>query len=186
MDIDFAPEDEAFRAEVRSFIEENYPKHLVGADRGELSKEDFLAWHKILAEKGWAAPSWPEEFGGTGWTVTQKYIWNEESAAFGTIPPLPFGVAMLGPVIYSFGNQEQKDWVLPGILSGETWWCQGYSEPGAGSDLAGLKTKAELDGDEYVVNGHKILTTLAQHADWMFCLVRTSSDGKPQEGISFC
>ena len=185
MDIDFAPEDEAFRAEVRSFIEENYPKHLVGADRGELSKEDFLSWHKILAEKGWVAPSWPEEFGGTGWTVTQKYIWNEESAAFGTIPPLPFGVAMLGPVIYSFGNQEQKDWVLPGILSGETWWCQGYSEPGAGSDLAGLKTKAELDGDEYVVNGHKIWTTLAQHADWMFCLVRTSGDGKPQEGISF-
>ncbi|MGB0820583.1 MAG: acyl-CoA dehydrogenase family protein, partial [Parvibaculales bacterium] len=161
MDIDFAPEDEAFRAEVRSFIEENYPKHLVGVDRGELSKEDFLAWHKILAEKGWVAPSWPEEFGGTGWTVTQKYIWNEESAAFGTIPPLPFGVAMLGPVIYSFGTQEQKDWVLPGILSGETWWCQGYSEPGAGSDLAGLKTKAELDGDEYVVNGHKIWTTLA-------------------------
>ncbi len=185
MDIDFAPEDEAFRAEVRSFIEENYPKHLVGVDRGELSKEDFLAWHKILAKKGWVAPSWPEEVGGTGWTVTQKYIWNEESASFGTIPPLPFGVAMLGPVIYTFGNQEQKDWVLPGILSGETWWCQGYSEPGAGSDLAGLKTKAELDGDEYVVNGHKIWTTLAQHADWMFCLVRTGNEGKPQQGISF-
>ena len=185
MDIDFAPEDEAFRADVRSFIEENYPKHLVGVDRGELSKEDFLAWHKVLAKKGWVAPSWPEEVGGTGWTVTQKYIWNEESASFGTIPPLPFGVAMLGPVIYTFGNQEQKDWVLPGILSGETWWCQGYSEPGAGSDLAGLKTKAELDGDEYVVNGHKIWTTLAQHADWMFCLVRTGSEGKPQEGISF-
>jgi len=185
MDVNFAPEDEAFRAEVRSFIEENYPKHLVGVDRGELSKEDFLAWHKILHTKGWVAPSWPEEFGGTGWTVTQKFIWNEESAAFGTIPPLPFGVAMLGPVIYTFGNQEQKDWVLPGILSGETWWCQGYSEPGAGSDLAGLKTKAELDGDEYVVNGHKIWTTLAQHADWMFCLVRTGSEGKPQEGISF-
>jgi alkylation response protein AidB-like acyl-CoA dehydrogenase len=117
--------------------------------------------------------------------VTQKYIWNEESAAFGTIPPLPFGIAMLGPVIYNFGNQEQKDWILPGILSGDTWWCQGYSEPGAGSDLAGLKTKAELEGDEYVVNGHKIWTTLAQHADWMFCLVRTSGDGKPQEGISF-
>ena len=185
MDIEFAPQDEDFRAEVRSFIEENYPKHLVGADRGDLSKEDFLAWHKILAKKGWVAPSWPEEFGGTGWTVTQKYIWNEESASFGTIPPLPFGIGMLGPVIYTFGNQEQKDWVLPGILSGETWWCQGYSEPGAGSDLAGLKTKAELDGDEYVVNGHKIWTTLAQHADWMFCLVRTSSEGKPQEGISF-
>ena len=185
MDIDFAPEDQAFRNEVRSFIEENYPKHLVGVDRGELSREDFLAWHKILAEKGWAAPSWPEEHGGTGWTVTQKYIWNEESAAFGTIPPMPFGVSMLGPVIYTFGNQEQKDWVLPGIFSGETWWCQGYSEPGAGSDLAGLKTKAELDGDEYVVNGHKIWTTLAQHADWMFCLVRTNNEGKPQQGISF-
>lgn len=185
MDVEFTAEDQAFRAEVRQFIEENYPAHLVGRDRSELTRDDFLAWHKILHEKGWVAPSWPQEFGGTGWTVTQKYIFGEESARFGTIPPLPFGVQMLGPVIYTFGSQEQKDWVLPGILSAQTWWCQGYSEPGAGSDLASLKTRAVRDGDHYVVNGHKIWTTLAQFADWMFCLVRTETDGKRQEGISF-
>jgi alkylation response protein AidB-like acyl-CoA dehydrogenase len=185
MDVDFTPEDMSFREEVRSFIEENYPKHLGSLDRGDMSKEDLLAWHKVLHTKGWVAPSWPAEFGGTDWTVTQRYIFNEESARRGTIPPMPFGVQMLGPVIYTFGNQEQKDWVLPGILSGEDWWCQGYSEPGAGSDLAALKTKAVLEGDEYVVNGHKIWTTLAQHADWMFCLVRTTSGEKRQDGISF-
>lgn len=185
MDIEFTAEDNAFRAEVRQFIEENYPKDLIGKDRAELEREDYLAWHKILYKKGWVAPSWPVEFGGTGWTVTQKYIFGEESARFGTIPPLAFGMQMLGPVIYSFGSQAQKDWVLPGILSGETWWCQGYSEPGAGSDLASLKTRAVREGDHYVVNGHKIWTTLAQYADWMFCLVRTNSDGKRQEGISF-
>lgn len=185
MDIEFTAEDNAFRAEVRQFIEENYPKDLIGKDRAQLEREDYLAWHKILYKKGWVAPSWPVEFGGTGWTVTQKYIFGEESARFGTIPPLAFGMQMLGPVIYSFGSQAQKDWVLPGILSGETWWCQGYSEPGAGSDLASLKTRAVREGDHYVVNGHKIWTTLAQYADWMFCLVRTNSDGKRQEGISF-
>lgn len=185
MDIEFTAEDNAFRAEVRQFIEDHYPKHLIGKDRAELDREDYLAWHKILYKKGWVAASWPAEYGGTGWTVTQKYIFGEESARFGTIPPLAFGMQMLGPVIYSFGSQAQKDWVLPGILSGETWWCQGYSEPGAGSDLASLKTRAVRDGDHYVVNGHKIWTTLAQFADWMFCLVRTSSDGKRQEGISF-
>ncbi|NBR79150.1 MAG: pimeloyl-CoA dehydrogenase large subunit, partial [Alphaproteobacteria bacterium] len=170
MDVEFTPEDNAFREEVRSFIAENKPAHLDGIERGDLTKEDFLAWHKTLHKKGWVAPSWPEEYGGTGWSVTQKYIWNEENAAAGTIAPLPFGVAMLGPVIYTFGNQEQKDWVLPGILSGETWWCQGYSEPGAGSDLAALKTRAVRDGDDYIVNGHKIWTTLAQYADWMSML----------------
>ncbi len=185
MDVEFTPEDNAFREEVRSFIAENKPAHLDGIERGDLTKEDFLAWHKTLHKKGWAAPFWPEEYGGTGWSVTQKYIWNEENAAAGTIAPLPFGVAMLGPVIYTFGNQEQKDWVLPGILSGETWWCQGYSEPGAGSDLAALKTRAVRDGDDYIVNGHKIWTTLAQYADWMFCLVRTGDSEKRQEGISF-
>lgn len=185
MDVEFTAEDQAFRAEVRQFIEENYPAHLVGKDRAELSRDDFLAWHKILHTKGWVAPSWPTQYGGTGWTVTQRYIFGEESARFGTIPPLPFGVQMLGPVIYTFGNEEQKNWVLPGILSAENWWCQGYSEPGAGSDLASLKTRAVKDGDHYVVNGHKIWTTLAQHADWMFCLVRTAADGKRQEGISF-
>ncbi len=185
MDVEFTKEDETFRQEVRQFMKETYPKHLVGIERQDLDKENFLAWHKILYKKGWIAPSWPEEYGGTGWTVTQKYIWNEESAAFGTIAPLPFGLQMLGPVIYTFGNQEQKDWVLPSILSGEVWWCQGYSEPGAGSDLAALKTKAVLEGDDYVVNGHKMWTTLAQYADWMFCLVRTTTGEKRQEGISF-
>ncbi len=185
MDVEFTKEDETFRQEVRQFMKETYPKHLVGIERQDLDKENFLAWHKILYKKGWIAPSWPEEYGGTGWTVTQKYIWNEESAAFGTIAPLPFGLQMLGPVIYTFGNQEQKDWVLPSILSGEVWWCQGYSEPGAGSDLAALKTKAVLEGDGYVVNGHKMWTTLAQYADWMFCLVRTTTGEKRQEGISF-
>ncbi|CAI8424592.1 MAG: acyl-CoA dehydrogenase family protein [PS1 clade bacterium] len=185
MDVDFTPEDVAFREEVRSFIEENYPKNLGALERSDMSKEDLLAWHKVLHTRGWVAPSWPVEFGGTDWTVTQRYIFNEESARYGTVPPMPFGVQMLGPVIYTFGNQEQKDWVLPGILSGKDWWCQGYSEPGAGSDLAALKTKAVLEGDEYVVNGHKIWTTLAQHADWMFCLVRTTTSDKRQDGISF-
>ena len=187
MDVNFTPEDVSFREEVRSFIEENYPKHLGSLDRGDMSKEDLLAWHKVLHTKGWVAPSWPAEFGGTGWTVTQRYIFNEESARHGTIPPMPFGVQMLGPVIYTFGNQEQKDWVLPGILSGEDWWCQGYSEPGAGSDLASLKTEAVLndEGTHYIVNGQKTWTTLGQHANMIFCLVRTDKTVKQQEGISF-
>ncbi len=185
MDVEFSAEDIAFREEVHKFIEENYPKDLIGQDRADLGRDEFLAWHKILYKKGWVAPSWPVEYGGTGWSVTQRYIFGEESAYFGTIAPLPFGVNMLGPVIYTFGNEEQKKWVLPGILSAENWWCQGYSEPGAGSDLAALKTRAVRDGDDYVVNGHKIWTTLAQFADWMFCLVRTADGEKRQEGISF-
>ena len=178
MDVDFTPQDMAFREEVQTFIDENYPKHLGSLDRGDMTKEDLLAWHKILHTKGWVAPSWPAEFGGTDWTVTQRYIFNEESARHGTIPPMPFGVQMLGPVIYTFGNQEQKDWVLPGILSGEDWWCQGYSEPGSGSDLASLKTKAEREGDDFIINGAKIWTTYAQYADWIFCLVRTDNSGR--------
>lgn len=184
MDVNFSKEDIAFRDEVRRFIEANLPKNL-GSEDDPQTREDYLAWHKILYKKGWAATNWPEEYGGTGWTVTQRYIFNEESARAGTIPPLAFGMQMLGPVIYNFGNAAQKEWVLPNILSGEHWWCQGYSEPGAGSDLAALKTKAVLDGDHYVVNGHKIWTTLAQYADWMFCLVRTKTTDKRQEGISF-
>lgn len=186
MDVDFTQEDLAFRDEVRAFIEANYPQQLKDVDRPGLSRDDMLAWHKVLHEKGWVAPSWPVEYGGTGWSVTQRYIFNEESARYGTIPPLPFGVQMLGPVVFTFGNQAQKDWVLPGILSGEHWWCQGYSEPGAGSDLAALRTRAVRDGDHYVVNGHKMWTTLAQHADWIFCLVRTDAEtDKRQDGISF-
>lgn len=191
MDLSFTPEEEAFREEVRSFIADNYPAKLkeVGG-REDLGKDDMLAWHQILGKKGWSVPSWPKEYGGTGWNPTQKYIWNEESARAETIPPLPFGVSMVGPVIYTFGTPEQKERFLPGIVAGTTWWCQGYSEPGAGSDLASLKTKAERvteDGkDYYIVNGQKTWTTLAQHADWGFFLVRTDPNAaKPQEGISF-
>lgn len=187
MDVEFSAEDLAFRDEVRAFIAESYPAHLRGKqDEGEeLSKEDFLAWHRVLHAKGWVAPAWPVEYGGTGWTPTQKFIFSEETSRADCIRLMPFGLAMVGPVIYTFGTPEQKAQFLPRILSGEDWWCQGYSEPGAGSDLASLRTKAELDGDHYVVNGQKTWTTLAQHADWGFFLVRTNSDVKAQEGISF-
>ncbi|NBC20653.1 MAG: pimeloyl-CoA dehydrogenase large subunit [Alphaproteobacteria bacterium] len=187
MNLEFSPEEVAFRKEVRQFIADNYPRDFIGdGARDDLSREQFLAWHKILGEKGWSVPSWPVEYGGTGWTPTQKYIWSEENARADTIMPLPFGVSMVGPVIYTFGNDEQKARHLPGIRSGDVWWCQGYSEPGAGSDLASLKTTAVRDGDHYIVNGQKTWTTLAQHADWGFFLVRTDPDAaKPQEGISF-
>ena len=187
MNLDFSAEDLAFRDEVRSFLADSYPASLRGKqDEGdELSKEDFLSWHKVLAKKGWAAPAWPVEYGGTGWTSTQRYIWSEETARADCIRLMPFGLAMVGPVIYTFGTPEQKAQFLPRILSGEDWWCQGYSEPGAGSDLASLRTKAVADGDDYVVNGQKTWTTMAQHADWGFFLVRTDPDAKMQEGISF-
>ena len=187
MHLDFSPEDLAFQQEVRTFIAENYPEDLRGKqDEGdELSKEDFLSWHKVLAKKGWVAPAWPVEYGGTGWTATQKYIWSEETARADCIRLMPFGLSMVGPVIYTFGTAEQKAKYLPGILSGDDWWCQGYSEPGSGSDLASLRTKAVRDGDHYVVNGQKTWTTMAQHADWGFFLVRTNPDAKQQEGISF-
>lgn len=186
MKLNFSDEEIAFQQEVRAFIKDNYPKNLAGVgDREDLTKEDYLSWHRILAQKGWSTPSWPVEHGGTGWTITQKYIFNEEMARAETVPVLPFGVAMVAPVIYTFGTPEQKARFLPPIRNGEEWWCQGYSEPGAGSDLAGLSTKAVRDGDFYIVNGQKTWTTLAQHADWGFFLVRTNSDCKPQEGISF-
>ena len=142
MNLDFSAEDNAFRLEARTFIAENYPKALrEKQDRGEtLSKEDYLSWHRILAKKGWSTPSWPKELGGTDWTPTQKYIWSEEQALADTIGILPFGVAMLAPVLYTFGTPEQKAKFLPDIREGKIWWCQGYSEPGAGSDLASLKT----------------------------------------------
>jgi alkylation response protein AidB-like acyl-CoA dehydrogenase len=187
MNLEFTPEEQAFRNEVRTFIEENYPAHLkdVGM-REDIHPEDMVAWHKILGEKGWSVPAWPVEYGGTGWTPTQRYIWSEENARINAIMPLPFGVSMVGPVIYTFGSEEQKAKHLPGIRDGSVWWCQGYSEPGAGSDLASLKTTAVRDGDHYVINGQKTWTTLAQHADWGFFLCRTDPDAKkPQEGISF-
>ena len=185
MDMRFSPDELAFRDEVREFIANNYPQQLRGARRGEMTKDEILAWHRILYKKGWVAPHWPVEYGGCGWSITQRYIWNEESARAETTPLLPFGLAMVGPVIYTFGNEEQKKRFLPGILSGDDWWCQGYSEPGSGSDLASLRTKAVREGDHYIVNGSKTWTTLAQHADWMFCLVRTDPAAKQQEGISF-
>ena len=187
MNLEFSPEEIAFRQEVRSFIEENYPDELKGfGSREDLSRDQFLAWHKVLGKKGWSAPAWPEQYGGTGWTSTQRYIWSEENARVDAMMPLPFGVSMVGPVIYTFGNEEQKARYLPKILSGEEWWCQGYSEPGAGSDLASLKTTAVRDGDHYVINGQKTWTTLAQHADWGFFLCRTDPNAaKHQEGISF-
>jgi len=187
MNLDFTPEEMAFREEVRAFIEENYPKDISPDGlRDDLDPEDMVAWHKILGRKGWSTPAWPTQYGGTGWTPTQRYIWSEENARINAIMPLPFGVSMVGPVIYTFGNEAQKEQHLPGIRSGDVWWCQGYSEPGAGSDLASLKTTAVRDGDHYVINGQKTWTTLAQHADWGFFLCRTDPDAaKPQEGISF-
>lgn len=186
MNLEFSPEEIAFRDEVRAFIRENYPKELVGlANREDLTREQFLAWHKILGKKGWPAPAWPKKYGGTGWTSTQRYIWSEENALVDALMPLPFGISMVGPVIYTFGSEEQKAQHLPGILAGDVWWAQGYSEPGAGSDLATVKTTAVRDGDHYVINGQKTWTTLAQHADWGFFLCRTDPSAKAQEGISF-
>jgi alkylation response protein AidB-like acyl-CoA dehydrogenase len=186
VDTSFSPEDLAFRDEVRAFFDEAYTDEL--RDRMADSKgyrEAIVEWQKKLYEKGWIAPNWPVEFGGTGWTPTQNFIYETERSARGIRDVVPFGLKMVGPVIYTFGNEEQKARFLPRILRSDDWWCQGYSEPGAGSDLASLKTKAEIDGDHYVVNGAKIWTTYAQHADWIFALVRTSSEGKKQHGISF-
>jgi hypothetical protein len=192
MDLDFSPQDQEFRAEVRAFLGKSYPAELRAKQQNEeaLTKEDYMSWHRILAKKGWSAPSWPKEWGGADWTPTQRYIWSEEQAKADTLMILPFGVAMLAPVIYTFATEEQKARFLPGIRDGLVWWCQGYSEPGAGSDLASLTTRAERitadDGKEYyIVNGQKTWTTLAQFADWGFFLVRTDPNVKPQAGISF-
>jgi alkylation response protein AidB-like acyl-CoA dehydrogenase len=186
MELNLSNEDAAFRDEVRSFIAENYPAEMrVPNPETDLTKEQSLLWHRILYKKGWIAPLWPKEYGGTGWTITQRYIFEQETSRAGTLPPLAFGITMVGPVIYSFGNDAQKREFLPRILSGDDWWCQGYSEPGAGSDLAALRSRAVRSGDHYIVNGHKTWTTLAQHADWIFCLVRTDPQAKPQSGISF-
>jgi alkylation response protein AidB-like acyl-CoA dehydrogenase len=187
MDLSFSPEEEAFRQDVRAFIADAKPKlpNIGAAESADRSKEEYLAWHKLLYKKGWVAPLWPKEYGGTGWNVTQRYIFNEECANAETPTTLPFGLNMVAPVIFTYGNDEQKKKFLPRILSGEDWWCQGYSEPGAGSDLASLRTKAVREGDNYIVNGQKTWTTLAQFADWIFCLVRTNSEVKQQEGITF-
>ncbi|MCE3264231.1 MAG: pimeloyl-CoA dehydrogenase large subunit [Pseudoduganella sp.] len=187
MDLNYSAGDEAFRADVRAFLAANLPAELQAKVRKHLrlKREDYVRWHKIVAAQGWAAPAWPVEFGGPGWDATQRHIWEEECAIAGTPPILPFGVNMVAPVIMAFGSPEQKVYYLPRILHCDDWWCQGYSEPGAGSDLASLKTTAVRDGEHYIVNGQKTWTTLGQYADMIFCLVRTDPNVRKQEGISF-
>src|SRR5574341_1059566 len=184
MDLNYSPEEASFRDEVRAWLAANLPSEL--KDQAHLSKDDLLRWHRILAQKGWVAPAWPKEWGGTGWNVVQRYIFEEELGYAGAPPIIPFGVTMCAAVLLAFGTDAQKKRFLPRIYNGDDFWCQGYSEPGSGSDLASLKTKAVRDGDHYVVNGQKIWTTLAHYADWIFCLVRTDPTvEKRQEGISF-
>ena len=187
MDLNYTEEEIAFRDEVRAFLDEKLPKELSDkvAARDHLGKEDMERWHAILNEKGWLAPNWPKKFGGAEWNAVQKHIFEEETARANAPRIVPFGLSMLAPVLQAFGSKEQQDYYLPRILSGEDWWCQGYSEPGAGSDLASLKTRAVRDGDHYIVNGQKTWTTLGQYANKIFCLVRTDPDVKQQEGISF-
>ena len=187
MDLRFTPAETAFRAEVRSFFKAALPaairdKITAGHHAG---KQDMVAWTKILHAKGWAVPHWPVEFGGTGWDPIRQYIFQDEMQQAACPPTLAFGVSMVGPVIIAFGSDAQKSRYLPAIANLDEWWCQGFSEPGAGSDLASLKTTARRDGDHYIVNGQKAWTTLAQHADWIFCLVRTDASVKKQQGITF-
>lgn len=178
---------EAFRSEVRDFLQAHLPSELSRSVllHRRLRKEDFVRWHRILHARGWAAPGWPVEFGGPGWSVLQRHVFDEECAIAGAPEVPPFGVRMVAPVLMKFGTRAQQQRYLPRILGAEDWWCQGYSEPGAGSDLASLRTRAEIDGDSFVVQGQKTWTTYAQYADMMFCLVRTDPGAKPQRGISF-
>jgi alkylation response protein AidB-like acyl-CoA dehydrogenase len=187
MDLEFDGEELAFQMEVREWVKESLPQDISDAvmNGTGVVKEQTIRWQKILREKGWIVPSWPTEYGGTEWTAAQKYIFANELAEAGAPGLNPFGLTMCGPVIYTYGTEEQKAQHLPGILNSDVWWCQGYSEPGSGSDLASLKTQAVSDGDDYIVNGSKIWTSGAHMADWIFCLVRTSNEGKPQQGISF-
>ncbi|MEQ9639138.1 MAG: acyl-CoA dehydrogenase family protein [Alphaproteobacteria bacterium] len=188
MQLQFTDEELAFRDEVRAFLRDALPTHIreqtVRAP-SYVSSDDTREWHHIVHDKGWVAPNWPVEFGGTGWTATQKYIYDEEYQAAQAPRLSPFGLGMVGPVIYTFGTEAQKQRYLGPILSGEELWCQGYSEPGSGSDLASLQTRAVRDGEDYVVNGQKIWTSHAHHADMMFCLVRTDTEVKQQAGITF-
>jgi pimeloyl-CoA dehydrogenase large subunit len=187
MDLRFTPDEIAFRDEVRAFMRAALPapirRKMVEARR--LEKDDIVTWQRILNAKGWAVPHWPAAWGGTGWSAVKQYIFHEELQQAPAPDPLPFGVNMVGPVIIAFGNETQKRRHLPRIANLDDWWCQGFSEPGAGSDLASLKTTARRDGDDYIVNGQKTWTTTAQHADWIFCLVRTDPAAKKQQGISF-
>ena len=187
MDLRFTHEEIAFRDEVRDFLHREIPADIRRrvADGRHPSKEDIVTCHRILNARGWAVPHWPTEWGGQTWSPMFHYILQEGIQRASVIPPLAFNVSMVGPVIATFGNAAQKRQFLPATANIDIWWCQGFSEPGAGSDLASLRTRAERDGDHYVVNGQKTWTTLAQHADWIFCLVRTNREAKKQEGISF-
>lgn len=188
MDLNYSIEEEAFRSEVRNFLAASLPddirQRVRDGDEQQI-KTDILRWQKILYEKGWAAPAWSVEFGGTGWNKVQQFIFETECALADAPPQLAFSIKMIGPVLIRYGTPQQQQRFIPGILDGSDWWCQGYSEPGSGSDLASLKMQAVRDGDHYVLNGQKIWNTLGQYADWIFCLVRTDSSGKPQRGISF-
>jgi len=192
MDLAFTPEEQKFREDIRAWVRENLPKDISHKVHNalELTRDDLQRWARILGSKGWLGYGWPRQFGGPGWNAIQKHLFEEECAMAGAPRIVPFGPVMVAPVIMAFGSPEQQQRFLPGIGSGEVWWSQGYSEPGSGSDLASLKTRAERKtipgkGDVYIVNGQKTWTTLGQHGDWMFNLVRTSTDGKPQTGISF-
>jgi alkylation response protein AidB-like acyl-CoA dehydrogenase len=187
MDLAFTPEEQQFREDIRSWVSTNLPKdisHKVHNDLN-LTRDDMQSWAKILGKKGWLGHGWPKEFGGPGWNAVQKHLFEEECARAGAPRVVPFGPVMVAPVIMAFGTEKQQKQHLPGIASGEVWWSQGYSEPGSGSDLASVKCKAEKVGDKYIVNGQKTWTTLGQYGEWIFCLVRTSNEGKPQTGISF-
>ncbi|MBK8528768.1 MAG: acyl-CoA dehydrogenase family protein [Rubrivivax sp.] len=187
MDLNFTAEELEFRRDIRQWVADNLPKDISHKvhNAWRLSRDDMQRWAKILGKKGWLGWGWPQKFGGPGWNAVQKHLFEEECALAGAPRVVPFGPVMVAPVIMAFGSPEQQRRFLPGIASGEVWWSQGYSEPGAGSDLAGLKTRAERQGDKYIVNGQKAWTTLGQYGEWIFCLVRTSTEGKPQTGISF-
>ena len=187
MDLRFTPEELAFRDEVRTFMRTALPTdiHSKLVEGRRLKKDDLVVWQRILNAKGWAVPHWPAEWGGRNWTPTQHYIFLEELQQAPAPPPLGFGVTMVGPVIIAFGSDGQKKRFLPRIANLDDWWCQGFSEPGSGSDLASLKTSAKRVNGNYVINGQKTWTTTAQYADWIFCLVRTDPAAKKQEGISF-
>ena len=187
MDLNFTAEELAFRDEVRTWVRAHLPQDIAHKVHNDLrlSRDDLQRWARILGKKGWHGYGWPKEFGGPGWNAVQKHLFEEECALAGAPRIVPFGPVMVAPVIMAFGTPEQHQRFLPGIMSGEVWWSQGYSEPGSGSDLASLKTRAERKGDKYIVNGQKTWTTLGQYGDWIFCLVRTDTSGKPQTGISF-
>lgn len=187
MHLEFTAEEQGFREDVRRFLHERLPADISDKVHGgcELTRDDYLMWQRRLYERGWGAMNWPVQFGGTGWNAVQQYIFEEEAALAGAPRLIPFGLKMVAPVLMAYGSAAQQLKFLPKIISAEAWWCQGYSEPGAGSDLASLRTRAVQEGDHYVVNGQKTWNTLGHYADWIFCLVRTDLQAKPQSGITF-